>query len=415
MPVTVYSAPNNPCHSSPASRGFFTHSIMSEFQFSPSDSKFPGEVTTIFSVMSKLAQQHQAINLGQGFPDFDCDPTLIERVTAAMQAGINQYPPMPGLPTLRNAIADKIRIASDSVYDAESEITVTAGATQALLTTILTFVHAGDEVIIIEPAYDSYLPSIHLAGGIAKPVQMELDGNRYFIPWDKVKQSITPRTRMLILNSPHNPTGTVLTQDDIEALKDCVRDSGILILSDEVYEHIIFDGQIHASMASDPELKARSLIVSSFGKTFHVTGWKVGYIAAPKMLSTEFRKVHQYNVFTVNSPMQAALAEHLSHSSQHWELPAFYQEKRDYFRHGLQQTRFELLPCYGTYFQSVRYRDISDLPEREFAEWITREAGVACIPMSAFYQKPTDSGVVRFCFAKRQSTLDQALQRLQAL
>jgi methionine aminotransferase len=322
---------------------------------------------------------------------------------------------MPGLPTLRNAIADKIRIASDSVYDAESEITVTAGATQALLTAILTFVHAGDEVIIIEPAYDSYLPSIHLAGGIAKPVQMELDGNRYFIPWDKVKQSITPRTRMLILNSPHNPTGTVLTQDDIQALKDCVKDSGILILSDEVYEHIIFDGQIHASMASDPELKACSLIVSSFGKTFHVTGWKVGYIAAPKMLSTEFRKVHQYNVFTVNSPMQAALAEHLLHSSQHWELPAFYQEKRDYFRHGLQQTRFELLPCLGTYFQSVRYRDISDLPEREFAEWITKEAGVACIPMSAFYQKSTDSGVVRFCFAKRQRTLDQALQRLQAL
>lgn len=375
-------------------------------------SRLPLVGTTIFSVMSALAQEKGAVNLGQGFPDFGCDPALFSAVNAAMQAGHNQYPLMTGVPALRQAIAAKIAHLYQHQYDANTEITVTAGATQALLTAILCAVHPGDEVIIIEPAYDSYVPAITLAGGVAVPVSMQVGPNGYGVPWDKVAQAVSNKTRMIIINTPHNPTGSILRAADLLALREIVEGTDILILSDEVYEHMVYDGQVHASVARDPVLAARSFVVSSFGKTYHVTGWKVGYVAAPAPLMAEFRKVHQFNVFTVNTPMQHALASYMADPAPYLNLPHFYQKKRDLFRAGLAKTRFELLPADGTYFQCVKYSAISDILEKDFAVWLTSEIGVAAIPVSAFYQQPQEAGIVRFCFAKQDETLHKALELL---
>lgn len=374
--------------------------------------RLPAVGTTIFTRMSTLAQQHGAVNLGQGFPDFDCAPQLIEMVSAAMHAGHNQYPMMTGVAPLRQAIAAKIAAQYGHDYDPDSEITVTAGATQALTTVILCCVHPGDEVIVIEPAYDSYLPAIELAGGVAVTVAMALGEQGYSVPWSAVAAAVTPRTRLLIINTPHNPSGTILRSNDIEALKDIVLGTDILILSDEVYEHMVYDGARHESLCRHPQLAARSFVVSSFGKTYHVTGWKIGYVAAPKSLSHEFRKVHQYNVFTTNTPMQHGLASYMADPAPYLNLPAFYQSKRDLFRAGLEGSRFTLLPADGSYFQCVRYDAISALPEVEFAQWLTAEVKVAAIPVSAFYQHGQESKIVRFCFAKQDATLQQALAKL---
>jgi methionine transaminase len=378
-------------------------------------SRLPHVGTTIFSVMSALAVEKDAVNLGQGFPDFDCDPALVDAVTTAMRNGLNQYPPMPGVPVLRQAIAAKIATLYGHAYDPASEITVTAGATQALLTAILCSVHPGDEVLVIEPAYDSYVPAIELAGGKPVFVQMEIGPSGYCVPWQTVAAAVSARTRMIVINSPHNPTGSILREADLAALQQIVRGTGILILSDEVYEHMVYDGRRHESISRHPELAARAFVVSSFGKTYHVTGWKVGYVAAPAVLTAEFRKVHQFNVFTVNTPVQHGLAHYMADATPHLELAAFYQRKRDLFRDGLQQTRFRLLPSDGTYFQCVDYTAISSMPEAEFAKWLTGEIGVAAIPVSAFYHQPRESGVVRFCFAKKDETLQRALGRLAAL
>ena len=380
-------------------------------------SKLPRVGTTIFSVMSALAQEHGAVNLGQGFPDFDCDPNLIAAVHSAMQAGHNQYPPMAGIPVLRERIAQKIQALYGYRYDPLQEITITAGATQAILTAILCTVQPDDEVIVIEPAYDSYLPSITLAGGKAVCVPMTPPGEsgHYRVDWQRVAGAITAHTRMILINSPHNPTGMILRDDDLRQLAAITRDTEILILADEVYEHMVYDGQSHASVSRHPELAARSFVISSFGKTFHVTGWKVAYCAAPAALMQEFRKVHQFNVFTVNTPMQHGIASYLLDPAPYLNLPAFYQRKRDLFRSGLQSSRFKLLPCDGTYFQLADYSAISTLNEIGFCHWLTAEVGVAAIPVSSFYDQPQESGVVRFCFAKQDQTLLTALERLARL
>ncbi len=377
--------------------------------------RLPAVGTTVFTQMSQLALEHGAVNLGQGFPDFGCDPKLIDLVNEAMRAGHNQYPLMTGVPALRNAIAAKIEALYGYRYDSASEITVTAGASQAIMTAILCSVHPGDEVIVIEPAYDCYLPAIALAGGVAVPVAMQVGDAGYSVPWDRVAAAVTPRTRMIVVNSPHNPTGAILRAADLAALAAIVAGSDILILSDEVYEHMVFDGEQHASVSRHPVLAERAFVISSFGKTYHVTGWKVGYVAAPAPLMVEFRKVHQYNVFTVNTPMQHGIAGYMQDPKPYLELPAFYQTKRDLFRAGLAGSRFELLESSGTYFQCVRYRAISNLPEAEFAKWLTVEAKVAAIPVSAFYSQPTESGIVRFCFAKKDETLLNALETLSRL
>ena len=382
------------------------------------ESRLPQVGTTIFSVMSALATRHGAVNLGQGFPDFDCDPALIDAVTRAMRQGHNQYPPMAGWIPLRQAIAAKIETLYGYRYDAGSEITVTAGATQAILTSTLAIVHPGDDVIIVEPAYDSYAPAILLAGGrpVFVPMRRVSADAGFAVPWDEVGRAITERTRMIVVNSPNNPTGMAFDESDLRALQTLVVEHDLYLLSDEVYEHMLFDGRRHESASRYPALAERTLVVSSFGKTFHVTGWKVGYVAAPAALTAEFRKVHQFNVFTVNTPMQAALADYLRDPSPYLSLGHFYQAKRDFFRRGLEATRFDALPSNGTYFLIADYRAIrDDLRESEFCEWLTRDHGVAAIPLSAFYDKPVDANLIRFCFAKRETTLTTALDRLAAL
>ena len=374
------------------------------------DSKLPQVGTTIFTVMSQLALQHRAANLGQGFPDFDCDPRLQALVTEAMRAGHNQYAPMAGVPALRAAIAAKTARLYGHDYDPDTEITVTAGATQALMTAVLAAVREGDEVIVLEPAYDSYVPAIRLAG--ATPVFVRLNREEYSVPWEKVRAAITPRTRMLIVNSPHNPSGAVFSSADLDELEMTLRGTNVLLLSDEVYEHIVFDGAFHQSLARRPALAERAFIVSSFGKTFHTTGWKIGYCCAPRDLSAEFRKVHQFMVFAVSSPMQHALAAWLLDPRPYETLPAFYQAKRDRFRAGMAASRFRLLPCPGTYFQLADYSAISSESEEAFARRLTTEHGVAAIPTSAFYDRPEERGIVRFCFGKKDETLDRALERL---
>ncbi|USX18382.1 pyridoxal phosphate-dependent aminotransferase [Oxalobacteraceae bacterium OTU3REALA1] len=375
-------------------------------------SRLPAVGTTVFTRMSTLAAQSGAVNLGQGFPDFSCERSLLQAVNDAMLADFNQYPMMSGAPVLRNAIVAKIAALYGHEYDVNTDITVTAGATQALTTAILCCVHPGDEVIVIEPVYDSYVPAINLAGGVAVGVQMEMGTAGYTVPWAKVAAAVSGKTRLIVINTPHNPTGSVLRGADMHALADIVRGTNILILSDEVYEHMVYDGQRHESVCRHPELAARAFVVSSFGKTYHVTGWKLGYVAAPPGLTAEFRKVHQYNVFSVNTPMQHGVASYMADPAPYLTLPAFYQRKRDLFRDGLAGTRFELLPADGTYFQCVRYDKISTQTEAEFAEWLTTEIKVAAIPVSAFYQQGKESGIVRFCFAKKDETLALALERL---
>ena len=376
----------------------------------PITARFPHIGTTIFTVMSRLAAECGAVNLSQGFPDFQAEPALFDAVHRHMLAGRNQYAPMAGMAELRQAIVDKVAALYGPRFDVESEVTVTAGATQAIFTAIAALVGPGDEVIVFEPVYDSYVPAIETVGGTAVFAQLKFPD--YAPDWAQVRSLVTAKTRMIILNSPHNPTGSVLAVADLDALAEIVRDTPIVVLSDEVYEHILFDGQKHASLCGHAELAERSIVVSSFGKTYHITGWKIGYVVAPAALMTEFRKVHQFNVFTVHSPSQLALAEYMQDASRHSGLAAFYQEKRDFFRVLLAETPFKLLPCHGTFFQLASYAGMSDLPDRAFAEWMTREVGVAVIPVSAFYTDGRDDKVVRFCFAKQEETLKAAATRL---
>ena len=376
-------------------------------------SRLPKVGTTIFSTMSALAAEYGAVNLGQGFPDFDCDPALVDAVTRAMQSGHNQYPPMPGVPALRQAIATKIEALHARPYCANSEITITAGATQAILTAILACVQPGDEVIVLEPCYDSYVPNIELAGGVV--VRVPLTPGSFRPDFGKIAAALTPRTRLIIVNTPHNPSATVWTEADMRTLEELLAPTNVLLISDEVYEHMVFDGAMHQSAARFPGLAERAFIVSSFGKTFHVTGWKVGTVAAPAPLTAEFRKVHQFNVFTVNTPVQHGLAEYLRDPAPYLQLPAFYQAKRDLFRQGLEGSRLRLLPSTGSYFQCVDISAVSTLSESDFCQWLTREIGVAAIPLSAFYGDSFDQRVVRFCFAKKDETLRTALQRLRRL
>ena len=376
-------------------------------------SRLPNVGTTIFTVMSALASEKGAVNLGQGFPDFDCDPRLVDAVSKAMQGGLNQYPSMLGVAELRQAVSDKVSSLYGHRYDPVSEITITAGATQAILTIILAIVNPGDEVIVLEPCYDSYVPNIELAGG--KVIRVPLTPHSFRPDFDKISAALTPRTRALIINFPHNPSGMVWTREEMLKLQEILAPTEVLLISDEVYEHMVFDGRAHESAARFPALAARSFIVSSFGKTYHVTGWKVGYVAAPAALTAEFRKVHQFNVFTVNTPVQHGLASYMADPRPYLDLPAFYSAKRDLFRQGLETTRFRMLPGEGTYFQCVDISAVSDLSEVEFCKWLTAEIGVAAIPLSVFYGDGFDQRVVRFCFAKRDETLRTALQRLSKL
>ena len=379
--------------------------------------KLPAVGTTIFTVMSALATEKNAVNLGQGFPDFECDPRLINAVTDAMLKGLNQYPPMTGVPVLREAVSRKVEALYGKRYDPNTEITVTAGATQAIITAILAVVRPGDEVIVLEPCYDSYIPNIDLAGGTT--VRVPLIPGTFRPDFDKIAAAITPRTRAILINTPHNPSATVWTREDMLRLQEILAPTDVLLISDEVYEHMVFDGQEHQSAARFPGLAARAFIVSSFGKTYHVTGWKVGYVAAPASMSAEFRKVHQFNVFTVNTPVQHGLATYMADAKPYLELPAFYQRKRDLFREGLRSTKFRLLPSEGSYFQCVDISGLGvperSLPEADFCKWLTSEIGVAAIPLSAFYGDGFDQHVVRFCFAKKDETLQSALQRLARL
>jgi methionine aminotransferase len=379
----------------------------------PLQTKLPAVGTTIFTVMSALATEKGAVNLGQGFPDFDCDPRLVNAVTEAMTHGLNQYPPMTGIPALRAAVAAKIEAMYGHSYDPASEVTITAGATQAIITAVLAIVRPGDEVIVLEPCYDSYVPNIELAGGTV--VRVPLVPGTFRPDFDKIATALNAKTRAILINSPHNPSGTVWSREDMLKLQDLLAPTDIFLISDEVYEHMVFDQQEHQSAARFPGLAARAFIVSSFGKTYHVTGWKVGYVAAPASLTAEFRKVHQFNVFTVNTPVQHGLASYMADPQPHLQLPAFYQRKRDLFREGLSRTKFRMLPSQGTYFQCVDISEVSDLSEADFCLWLTREIGVAAIPLSAFYGDGFDQRVVRFCFAKKDETLRTALQRLAQL
>lgn len=380
-------------------------------------SKHPGMGTTIFSVMSALAAQTGAVNLGQGFPDFECDPSLIDHVTQAMQDGLNQYPPMPGAAPLREAVSKKIESMYGRLYDPQTEITVTAGATQAILTIMLAVVHPGDEVIVLEPCYDSYVPNVAMAGGVV--VRVPLTPGSFRPDFDKIQTAITPRTRAILINSPHNPSGMVWRHEEMLRLQEILAPTQILLISDEVYEHMVYAPLQHHSASSYAGLAARAFVVSSFGKTFHVTGWKVGTVAAPAALTTEFRKVHQFNVFTVNTPVQHGLAKYMGDPRPYLDLPLFYQRKRDLFREGLSSTKFKMLPGEGTYFQCVDISELSvpekNLGEAKFCQWLTTEVGVAAIPMSAFYGDGFDQNVIRFCFAKQDQTLQAALSRLSKL
>ncbi|ACU04277.1 MULTISPECIES: methionine aminotransferase [Pedobacter] len=376
-------------------------------------SKLPHTGTTIFTVMSKLAEEHNAINLSQGFPDYDCDPKLLSFVTEAMQKGFNQYAPMPGLPALRELIAEKVSNLYGANYHPDTEITITAGGTQAIFTALSSCISSGDEVIIFEPAYDCYAPTVKLLGGLVKPY--ELAPPNYEIDWEMVKKLFTANTKMIILNSPQNPTGCILSEKDIKALIKLTKNTDILILSDEVYEHIIFDNNKHQSIALYPELRERSFIAASFGKLLHATGWKLGYCLAPEKLMKEFRKVHQFNVFSVNTPMQLGIANYLKDAGTYMGLSSFFQQKRDFFRKLLAETNFNLLPCNGSYFQCVSYGHLSEEKDTDMAIRLVKNYGVASIPVSAFYTRNPDHQVLRFCFAKKQETLEKAVERLMKL
>ena len=377
------------------------------------DSKLPHAGTSIFAVMSKLAHEHGAINLSQGYPDFPTSPRLIELVHEAMKTGHNQYAPMPGIYGLREAIAEKLERLYKTHYDPDTEITVTAGATQAIFTAIAATVQKNDEVILFAPAYDSYAPSVEANGGVPVEIEMELPDFR--IDWQKVKQSISERTRMIIINTPHNPTGSVLTDQDMKQLGELTSNTSIIILSDEVYEHMIYDGARHNSVARYPDLADRSFLVASFGKTFHNTGWKMGYCAAPRELMSEFRKIHQFNVFSVNHPMQKAISTYLKDPGNYEYLPGFFEAKRNLFLEAMEGSRFSFIPSKGTYFQLMGYSSISGEGDMELASRMTREHKVASIPVSAFYQNRTDNKILRFCFAKSEETLLRGAEILRRL
>ncbi|MBK7684207.1 MAG: methionine aminotransferase [Bacteroidetes bacterium] len=376
-------------------------------------SKLPKAGTTIFSIMSGLANEVGAINLSQGFPGFPVSEKLISLYHDALKAGHNQYAPMPGIFTLRECIAEKMEDLYSCIYDPETEITITAGGTQALYTAISALIHEGDEVIVLEPSYDSYVPAILLAGGI--PVHIPLQPPNYFIPWEEIKKLITQKTRMIIINTPQNPTGTILTAKDMLQLEKITDGTDIIILSDEVYEHIIFDGYEHQSVARYPKLASRSMIVYSFGKTFHATGWKVGYCLGPAHLMKEFRKVHQFTVFSVNTALQHALTAYMLNKENYMGLSEFYQEKRDYFQKLMKGSKFKILPCLGSYFQLLDYSSISKEKDTEYAIRLTKEIGVASIPVSVFYSVPHDYHLLRFCFAKENEQLEKAAERLLSI
>ena len=379
------------------------------------ETKLPKVGTTIFTVMSQLAASHNAVNLGQGFPDFDGPQALRDALNEAMNAGKNQYAPAIGWPALRQQIARKCAALYQRNVDADTEVTVTSGATEALFAAIAAVVRLGDEVIVLDPCYDSYEPAIELNGGLA--VHVPLDADDFSVDWQRVRDAITPRTRMIIINTPHNPSGAVFTAADLDLLAEITRDTDIVVLSDEVYEHIVFDGALHQSVLRHAELAVRSFVVSSFGKTYHCTGWKVGYCVAPRNLSIEFRKVHQYLTFCTFTPAQVALAEILERMPEHYlQLPAFYQARRDFFRELLAPTKFRLLPVAGAYFQLVDYSALSDKDDFSFCEWLVAHAGVAAIPISAFYESaPAGMRLIRFCFAKSDEILRAGAQRLGML
>lgn len=377
--------------------------------------KLPKVGTTIFTVMSQLALEHQAVNLGQGFPDFEVPRRLVDALARAMVEGRNQYAPMTGVPALRQAIAEKTLDCYGRAVDADAEVTVTSGASEAIFDAVLALVRPGEEVIVLDPCYDCYEPAIDLAGGV--PVHVPLDPADFSVDWQRVRDAITPRTRMLMVNSPHNPSGAMFGESDIRALHELLEGTGIVLLSDEVYEHIIFDGRRHESVLRYPALAARAVVVSSFGKTYHCTGWKIGYAIAPPAISAEIRKVHQYNTFCSFAPAQWAFAEMIREDpAHHRELGGFYQAKRDRFRQQLLGTRLRPLPVPGGYFQLVDYSAVSDLPDAEFCRWLTVEKGVAAIPLSPFYaQPPAGQRLARLCFAKNETTLDAAIERLERL
>ena len=374
-------------------------------------SKLPLVGTTIFTTMSVLAQEHAAINLGQGFPDFMMSEELIALVNESMKAGHNQYVHMNGLPALREQLAKKCLKLYNNKVDVNDEITITPGGTYAIYTALTTVLNKGDEVIVFEPAYDSYIPNIEINGAI--PILISLQYPTYQIPWNEVKAKITPKTKMIMLNSPHNPTGMVLSDDDIIQLKEIVAAHDLFILSDEVYEHLIFDDKKHLSILNYPELFKRSFVCFSFGKTYHCTGWKLGYCIAPKLLMQEFRKVHQFNAFSCNSPVQFALANYLQNENAYLSLGKTLQQKRDYFRTLMQETPFKLIPSHGSYFECYSYERLSNLGDFDLAVHLTKNYGIATIPISSFYKNKTDHKVLRFCFAKKVETLEKAVENLR--
>ena len=369
-------------------------------------SKLPRTGTSIFAVMSQLANEHKAINLSQGFPDFDVSPKLIELISHYMKKGYNQYAPMTGVPLLRERISEKIEKTYKIKYDPDKEINITAGATQGIYAAIASMVRDDDEVIIFEPAYDSYAPAVQLCGGIVKYARMEPPD--YNINWPEVARMVTHRTRMIIINSPHNPTGSILREKDLLALQHLTKKTDIVVLSDEVYEHLIYDGEPHESVCKYPGLVERSFVIGSFGKTFHATGWKMGYVLAPENLMKEFRKSHQFIVFTCNTPVQHAIADYLGDEKNYRDLHSFYQKKRDYFVDGISSSRFKIIPCHGTYFQLLDYSRISDESEMDFATRLITESGIGSIPVSPFYHQRDENRVLRLCFAKKEETLDKA-------
>lgn len=377
------------------------------------NSKLPHVGTNIFSIMSKMANDTNAINLSQGFPGFPVDPAIIELVNKYMKDGFNQYAPMPGTLPLREAISKKTDICYGYTPDIDTEICVTSGATEALFAAITALVNKGDEVIIFEPAYDCYIPAIELSGGI--PVSIQLKYPNYTIDWNEVKSKITSKTKLIITNTPHNPTGAVWKSEDITTLKEMVHNTPIHIISDEVYEHIVYDELQHQSVLLDEELRNRSLVISSFGKTFHATGWKVGYCVAPAHLMSEFKKVHQFLTFSTSTPMQMALATYMEDKDKYLSIPQFYQEKRDYFKQLIKDTPFEILSCSGTYFQLLGYKSISNKPDTEFAEELCKKVGVASIPISVFYGNKLNEQVLRFCFAKKNEELEAAAEKLRSM
>lgn len=377
------------------------------------ESRLPDISTSIFAIMSKMAADHGAINLSQGFPDFSVDPVIIDLIHQYMKAGHNQYAPMPGAPALRNVIAEVISKTYNHQLNPETEITISAGATEALYASIAAFVHPGDEVIVFDPAYDSYNPAIRLNGGV--PVHINLRYPDFSIDWEEVKSRITSRTRMIMVNTPQNPSGAVLTADDLKQLEQLAAEHDLIVLSDEVYERIIFDNIRHESVLHYPNLSKRSIAVFSFGKTFHATGWKVGYAIAPEALTREIRKTHQFITFSVNTPVQLALAEYMQTPTHYENLGSFYQQKRDYFLQGIKGSSFEPMPCHGSYFQSLSYKNISSLPDRQMAEELTIKHKVASVPVSVFYNDKTDNKLLRFCFAKSEQTLDQAMEILRKI